>query len=325
MDKLVIFGDANLLSTKILMQEMFDIIGRRKDIALAGVIDTARYDPRIRIKRIIEFLVVATARKIFNPYDKFPTSMSTVNLYDICRKADVRVLIPGNRDVNNRDFVNFMKDTIRPTLGLSIGCCQIFKRPLIDAFEVFANYHNGLLPKYRGLSSTSLSLYFDEECTGFTFHLVNEAIDEGNVLIQDAIRIPESVSRPELEYRKATQARKYLEAVLEMMIKRSGWIVQKGASIYFGEKDLKALTTIDCPSEVSFEEIERRLRSFGALRFRINDEFCSVTKIKKLAGIEQACPKVSFITRDHVVFAPTRVSYLPIPIYKLYRSIQKLC
>src|SRR5208282_3761814 len=105
MDKLVIFGDANLLSTKILIQEILNIIKHREDIVLSGVIDTARYDPQAKIKRIIQFLVVGAARKIFNPYEKFQTkSMSTVNLYDICGKANVEVLIPKDRNVNSQDF-----------------------------------------------------------------------------------------------------------------------------------------------------------------------------------------------------------------------------
>ena len=325
MDKLVIFGDANLLSTKMLLQEILNIISRRDDIGLAGVVDTARSEPQGKVKRIFQFLVVSLARKIFNPKEKVTTkNMSTVNLFDICRKADITVFIPNDRNVNSQEFVHFLRDTVRPTIALSIGCLQIFKNPLIDIFEVFVNYHNGLLPKYRGLSSTSFSLYFNDDDTGFTYHLVNEAIDKGNILIQDAIPVSESMSLSDLAYRKTIRAREHLEQLIGLMVKRSSGTVQRGASLYFGKKDLEALTTINCPSELTFTEIEKRLRSFRALQFSINGEFCSVTRIKKLAGRNRAPSGASFITRDNVLIAPTRISYLPVPLYKLYRSVQKL-
>jgi hypothetical protein len=50
----------------------------------------------------------------------------------------------------------------RPTLALSLGCLQIFKPRLIDAFEMAVNYHDGYLPFYKGLAATAWSLYHRE-------------------------------------------------------------------------------------------------------------------------------------------------------------------
>ena len=325
MDKLVIFGDANLLSTKILLQEILSIIRRRDDICLAGVIDTARSDPKGKVKRIIQFLVVNLAKKIFNPHEKFMTkNMSTVNLYDICRKANIEAFIPKDRNVNSQEFVHFLRDTVRPTIALSVGCLQIFKKPLIDVFEVFVNYHDGLLPKYRGLSCTSFSRYFDDKYTGFTYHLVNEAIDEGNILIQDGIQVSKSMPLSELTYRKTIRARAHLEQLIELMIKRSSGTVQKGESLYFGKKSIEALTTINCPSEVTFEEIQKRLRIFGALRFNINGRYYSITRFKRIDGGRKRRSKTLFVTYDDIVIRPIRISWLPLHVYKIYETIQRL-
>ena len=189
---------------------------------------------------------------------------------------------------------------------------------------MLVNYHDGLLPKYRGLSATKWSRYLNEKSTGFTYHLINQAIDDGNMLIQDAVPIPESISFYELEYRKTVRASKHLEVVLDLMLNRSGGIEQKGLKTYFGKKDFEAITTINNPSQLTFDETDRRLHSFGALRFNINGKYHNITKFKKIASSRKNDSKSYFATKDNVMIQPTRISYLPIILYKFYQFILKL-
>ena len=46
------------------------------------------------------------------------------------------------------------------------------------------NFHNALLPKYRGRNAASWVIYEKEKETGVTWHYVTENIDEGNIIIQ---------------------------------------------------------------------------------------------------------------------------------------------
>jgi methionyl-tRNA formyltransferase len=325
MDRLVIFADAHLFSTEILIQEIFRIIKNREDIAIVGVIDTARSDSPIKVKRIFHFLFGNIAVKIFNPELEFPIrTTSANNLYDICRKFNIKVIIPPYRDINNQAFVNYLRDSARPTLGLSIGCLQIFRKPLINIFEIFVNYHDGLLPQYRGLSATRWSRYRNEKNTGFTYHLINEGIDDGNILIQDTIPIPESIPFFELEHRKTIRASMYLEKVINLMLDRSNGVEQKGQYNYFDKKDFDAITTIDNPSQLTFNEIDKRLRVFGALKFNMNGNYYSITKFNKRATSGKDGLKSCFLTKDNIVIEPTRIFYLPVPFYKFYRFIRRM-
>lgn len=323
MDKLVIFCDAKLFSTRLLTEEIFRISNLRKDIEICGVIDTAKQDSPGKTIRVLQFLGINIAAKLFNPELNFPIkTTSTINLYDICRKFGTKVLIPPDRNINSQEFVNFLKDSVRPTIGISAGCLQIFKKPIIDIFEVLVNYHNGLVPKYRGVATTRWSCYFNEEFTGYTYHLINEAIDDGNILVQDAIPATDYMPFHELEYIKTIHASRHLEQVIEMMVNRSRGREQEGLPSYFSVKDYEGITTIDNPPQLTFDEIDKRLRVFGPLRINISGKYYPVTKIKKL-DVSRHCPKKCFMTKDNIVLKPTRYLYLPLPFYKIYQYTQK--
>ncbi|MBA2655836.1 MAG: AMP-binding protein [Tatlockia sp.] len=47
------------------------------------------------------------------------------------------------------------------------------------------NYHDSLLPKYAGINATSWSILNGETHHGITWHLINEAIDKGDIVYQN--------------------------------------------------------------------------------------------------------------------------------------------
>jgi folate-dependent phosphoribosylglycinamide formyltransferase PurN len=323
MDRLVIFCDANLFSPRLLLEEIFRISNLRKDIEICGVVDTARQDSPGKMIRIFQFLGINLAAKVFNPEIDFPIkTTSTINIYDICRKYGTKVTIPPGRNINSQEFVNFLKETVRPTIGISVACLQIFKKPIIEIFEVLVNYHTGLVPKYRGVATTRWSCYFNEEITGYTYHIINEAIDDGNILVQDAIPVASYKHFYELEYIKTIHAIRHLEQVIEMMVDRSRGRKQEGLPAYFSRKDFEAVTTIENPSQLTFDEIDKRLKNFGPLRINIGGRYYPVTKFKKLEGYKH-CPKGCFMTCDNVVLKSSRFLYLPLTLYEIYSYFQK--
>ena len=46
------------------------------------------------------------------------------------------------------------------------------------------NYHSALLPKYAGMNAITWTIYSGENTGGITWHLVDEQIDHGDILIQ---------------------------------------------------------------------------------------------------------------------------------------------
>ncbi len=65
-----------------------------------------------------------------------------------------------------------------------VTCDYILKKPLIDSVKLgIINKHSSILPGYRGLFSYFWSRLMDDR-TGFSFHVVDEGIDTGPVLVE---------------------------------------------------------------------------------------------------------------------------------------------
>lgn len=56
------------------------------------------------------------------------------------------------------------------------------------------NVHFSLLPSYKGMYTSCLPLVFGEKQSGVTFHFIDNGIDTGDIIDQDVIEIPLSLS-----------------------------------------------------------------------------------------------------------------------------------
>ncbi len=61
------------------------------------------------------------------------------------------------------------------------------------------NVHPSLLPENRGPEPLFWTFRLGHTCTGVTIHLMNEKLDSGDILAQEAIEVPEGISYAELE------------------------------------------------------------------------------------------------------------------------------
>lgn len=77
------------------------------------------------------------------------------------------------------------------------------------------NIHASLLPKYRGAAPINHALINNEHRTGVTYIRMNEHMDEGDILIQKAVKIEENEKAPELEQRLSQCAAAHIHEVLE--------------------------------------------------------------------------------------------------------------
>ena len=97
--------------------------------------------------------------------------------------------MPSGTHVNAEAFVHRALPGLRADFALSLICLQIFRAPLLAAFQRAINYHPGALPAYRGLNPTAWSLYRGEALTGFSYHLMTEGIDQGPVVVSGAVPV----------------------------------------------------------------------------------------------------------------------------------------
>jgi len=245
------------------------------------------------------------------------------NLHNVAHQFRVKVVVPPDRNINHPEFVQHLRNELRPSIGLSLGCLQIFGKELLRVFDQAVNYHNGLLPEYGGLCATRWSIYHGEPQSGFTFHFMNERIDEGHILIQGAVPLEPNASPFEVEFRKTLKAADHIENMIKMLKKHDLGQPQKGTFNYFGRKELQDITTIYRPSACTSAELQRRLRCFQVLHFPIDGRMYEVTKIKEVDGARPRRDELCFVTDDQRLLKLYRFLHMPFPLYCVYQLMRR--
>ena len=100
-------------------------------------------------------------------------------------------------------YLNISKDKIfeeliqfsSKTLVFLLGCNYLIPSEVIrNAKLSIINYHNSLLPKHPGRNAEAWAIYEQDNITGITWHLVDDKIDNGDIIIQKEIPIGEGIS-----------------------------------------------------------------------------------------------------------------------------------
>lgn len=100
-----------------------------------------------------------------------------------------RVTCEPVADINAPEFLDHLR-ALQIDLLISVACPQIFRRPLLDLPPLGCiNVHSGPLPRYRGMLPTFWVLYEGEQETAVTVHLMNEHLDDGPIVLQQAVAI----------------------------------------------------------------------------------------------------------------------------------------
>jgi methionyl-tRNA formyltransferase len=103
------------------------------------------------------------------------------------RAHDISEHTPEN--VNDAAFLNYLGEK-NVDLVVSIACPQIVREDLLGCPpEGVINIHGALLPKYRGKLPSFWVLANGEEKTGVTVHYMNEALDDGPIIVQKEVPI----------------------------------------------------------------------------------------------------------------------------------------
>lgn len=94
------------------------------------------------------------------------------------------------KNINDNQFVEKVRNKLKPDLIISVNFDQIFKKEIINIPEKGCiNIHASLLPKYRGRAPLNWAILKGEKETGVTVHYINEGIDTGKIILQEKIEI----------------------------------------------------------------------------------------------------------------------------------------
>jgi len=84
-------------------------------------------------------------------------------------------------------------------LVVAAGYMAILTPTFLSRFsDRVVNVHPSLLPSFPGIRAIEQALEHGVKVTGVTVHLVDEGIDTGRILLQEAVTIPDGVSVEEL-------------------------------------------------------------------------------------------------------------------------------
>lgn len=315
--RVAVFADSRAWPSIVLTDAFARAIGSRADVELAAVWDTARPRGAGRTSAA-RIRAAAAARRAFGEAAGAPL---TPTLARVCRRAGVPLRVPPGRDVNAPEVAAALRaDGVE--LALSLLCPQIFGPELLGVFQRAVNYHNGLLPAYGGMRATAWSVYRDESESGFTFHLMTPDVDGGPVLLVERVPVAAGATAREVDRVKTARAVEAVPRVLDALLGDDPGRPQTGPAEVFRLADAFGIQAIADPGELTWDELERRLRAFEVLSLRLDGGRYDVTRLVRVDGRPKR-RRLAFRTADGVLVEPTRFVHLPLALYRGYRALRR--
>lgn len=116
--------------------------------------------------------------------------------------------------------------TFDPDLVVCAGFMRLLGEPMLDAFPGhIVNTHPALLPAFPGAHAVREALAAGVKVTGCTVMIVDEGVDTGPILAQQAIPVREDDTEASLHERIKTAERELVVDTIGTMV-RSGWTIE---------------------------------------------------------------------------------------------------
>ena len=304
--KIVYFGSPSSTASNIMFSELIKVLKHRNDVSLVAVVDASKHSLTHRLLRqdLRRTLFRHAIIKMFNPFQDIPFDYHRGFTITASKVLPKEHIMTPNQNINEPEFVEKLK-ALKPDIAFSVACPQRFRKMLLETFDYCVNYHDALLPRYRGISSTAFSVYYGDKTTGYTFHLMEEEFDRGNILVQGSIPVDKALnsrsSMVKLTIDKTLRASRHLNEVLDCLLRGGPGHPQEGNGSYFGFKEWHEMITIDNLDDVNSREVERKLIICGYIVVNFSGRYVYVTNAK--------------VNKGKVVI--NRIYYLPVWLWKL--------
>jgi methionyl-tRNA formyltransferase len=96
---------------------------------------------------------------------------------------------------NKKEIDDYFLSITEKTLVVSAYNIHIFSANVVSHPKLLIiNFHNSLLPKYRGRNSPSWAIFNMDTITGITWHKISDEIDKGAIIIQESLEIPKEIT-----------------------------------------------------------------------------------------------------------------------------------
>lgn len=122
-----------------------------------------------------------------------------------------------DRNARDESLAGWLGDRDVGTVVLA-GWMELLTQGLLGAFpDRVVNVHPSLLPQFPGLDAIGQAIDAGASQTGVTVHLVDEGVDSGAILLQEAVELPPGCTREEaIELLRPLEHRLLPEAVRQL-------------------------------------------------------------------------------------------------------------
>ena len=213
--------------------------------------------------------------------------------------------------------LNELEDSV---LIVSAGNTYLFPKEIVSKANIgIINFHQALLPKYRGRNASTWAIYMGEEKSGATWHWVNAGVDTGRIIWQGECPIGNDTKAYELSKDIMNKAHEgFLEIIEDILQGNSRSFPQPEC-----EKTSKIYYSYEVPGEGRFsikdgaKDIYRLLRSvdyglspvFPKMKTELYDgrtiEILSYKKIKQ--SVDREICTGEYIIEDNRIYLPLDV------------------
>jgi phosphoribosylglycinamide formyltransferase-1 len=102
-----------------------------------------------------------------------------------------------DRATRDREMANWLRDR-EVSLVVLAGFMELLSSAFLEAFPTrVINVHPALLPAFPGAHPVEDQVAYGAKVSGVTVHYVDEGVDSGPILLQEAVRLPDGTGKDE--------------------------------------------------------------------------------------------------------------------------------
>lgn len=319
MNSLVVFFDSSDIGTKILLPKILAACRSDEGVREILLLSASGIRSRRQNLRRAAWAITCRLMQIACGSGRWEASLgiAPLDLGRLAREYRASLAKLPNGDPNAVEVIDRIGRLSRPKLGLNIYCRRLFGHELRGHFDSLVNYHNGELPRFRGLRCSNWSIFSGSRTSAYSFHLMDGGFDTGNVIFSRSIAVDQGDTPAEIEMKKALDAAGSAGRVIESLIRVDKGQAQEAIGCYHNRASCEIATTVVDPSSLTLDEWRLRLKSFLSIRTRIGERWIQVTGIAECTRPES----LGFKTMDERLVRVTGIDFWPAKFVKALRRL----
>ena len=141
------------------------------------------------------------------------------------------------REDYDKEIINYLKEK-KVDLVVLAGYMRILTPYFINAYkDKIINIHPALLPSFPGLHAQKQAVEYGVKVSGCTVHFVDEGVDSGPIILQQAIEVKDDDTEESLAERILREEHQIYPKAIQLF--SEGRLMIKGRKVFIEEVDSK--------------------------------------------------------------------------------------